>query len=252
MKTPRLLNLALVASLLSQISIPVFAAERRIPEGTRVPVRLMEALSSATVKEGSPVNFTVLEDVVVGGDVVIKQGTPVKGVVVEAAAKRRMGRAGKLAYSVTETASVDSKLIRLRAVQDQRGDSNVTATAVTTGAVAVFVPVAAPFFLLRKGQDVVIPEGTRVDTFVDGEHVVQIGGSAAAASASSGGGGSGSSALRVEDVLYLHGVGFGEEVILARIAASSGPFSVSTTELLTLKRAGLSDRVIAAMVNATK
>jgi hypothetical protein len=108
------------------------------PDGTRIAVRTMERLSSATVKGGDPVGFAVVEDVVVDGEVVIKQGTPVRGTVVDAQAKQRMGRAGKLQYTVNETKGVDRSVIRLRALQDRKGDSNVTSTAVTT-AVGVFV-----------------------------------------------------------------------------------------------------------------
>ncbi len=43
---------------------------------------------------------------------------------------------------------------------------------MTTAAIAVFVPVAAPFALLRKGKDITIPAGTRIDVFVDGDHVL--------------------------------------------------------------------------------
>ncbi len=227
--------------------VPASAAERRLPDGTRIAVRVMEQLSSASVKDGNPVNFAVVEDVVVDGEVVIKQGTPVRGVIVEAAAKRRMGRAGRLSYTVNETKAVDKSVVRLRAVQEKKGDSNVTSTAVTTTAVAVFVPVAAPFFLLRQGKDIVVAEGTRVDTFVDGEHVIatEAAGPVAAAPAAMR-----AAKLTNSDVLALHQAGFGEEVILAKIAASSAAFTVDATDLVALKKAGLSERVIATMVAA--
>src|SRR5262245_47523756 len=114
---------------------PIMAASQqqsRLPDGTRIAVRTMEQLSSATLKDNDPITFAVVEDVIVDGVVVIKQGTPVRGVIVDAEAKRRMGRAGKLQYTVTETKAVDRSAIRLRAVQERRGDSNVTSTTVTT------------------------------------------------------------------------------------------------------------------------
>jgi hypothetical protein len=241
--------------------VPAAAAERRLPDGTRIAVRTMEALSSATLKDGDPVTFSVVEDVVVDGQIVIRQGTPVRGSIVDAEAKRRMGRAGKLSYTVNETKAVDRTPIRLRAVQDKRGDSNVTSTTVTTVAVGVFVPVAAPFFLLRKGHDIVVPEGTRIDAFIDGDHiigatpasaevvpvvavappVVQPAPAAPVASAARG-------RLTNADVLALRQAGFGEEVILAKIAASPCAFAVDATDLVALKKAGVSERVIAAMV----
>jgi hypothetical protein len=158
-----------------------------------------------------------------------------------------MGRAGRLSYAVNETRAVDKGVVRLRAVQNKKGDSNVTSTAVTTTAVAVFVPVAAPFFLLRKGSDIVVPEGTRIDTFVDGDHVVATEAErpAAAAPAEMRAG-----KLTNSDILELHKAGFGEELILAKIASSSAAFTVDATDLVALKKTGLSERVIAAMVAA--
>ena len=171
--------------------------------------------------------FAVVEDVVVDGEVVIKQGTPVRGTIVDAEAKRRMGRAGKLQYTVNETKAVDRSAIRLRALQDRKGDSNVTSTAVTTVAVGVFVPVAAPFFLLRKGHDIVVPEGTRVDTFVDGDHLVSTEGETAppaaapviatpVAPARTG--------MTNADIIALRQAGFGDDLILAKISASPGAY----------------------------
>lgn len=226
------------------------AEERRLPDGTKLSVRLMEQLSSATAKDGDQVNFTVVEDFLIDGVVVIKQGTPAKGVIVEAAEKRRMGRAGKLAYSVTETRATDRSVVRLRAVSDKKGGSNVTSTAITTTAVAVFVPVAAPFFLLRKGKDIVIAEGTRVEAFVDGDHVVQSENVAVAAqtqpTAASG------PKMTNADVLSLHAAGLGEAVLLSKIATSDTAFSVNASDLVELKKAGVSDKVIAAMLQPAK
>jgi hypothetical protein len=237
----------LVFVLSGYCAIPASAVERRLPDGTRIAVRVMEQLSSASLKDNDRVSFAVVEDVVVDGQIVIKQGTPVHGVVVDAEAKRRMGRAGKLMYTVNETKGVDQRVIRLRAVQDKKGESNVTSTAVTTTAVAVFVPVAAPFFLLRKGQDIVVPEGTRVDVFVDGDHLIATDGPGPTASAPAA---VRAATLTNADILALHRAGFGDEVMLAKIAASSGAFTLDATNLVALKKSGVSERVIAAMVGA--
>ena len=235
-------GLAFVCSLYS--AAPAWAAAR-IPDGTRIAVRTMEQLSSATLKDGSPVTFAVVEDVVVDGEVVIKQGTPVRGTIVDAEAKRRMGRAGKLQYTVNETKAVDRSAIRLRALQDRKGDSNVTSTAVTTVAVGVFVPVAAPFFLQRKGHDIVVPEGTRIDTFVDGDHVVNGASEPAAPPLTPA-----RTGLTNADIIALRQAGFGDDLILARISAAPAAYNLAATEMVALKKAGVSERVITAMVAA--
>jgi hypothetical protein len=216
-----------------------------LADGTRVPLRLMQTLTSATATSGEPVSFEVAEDVSVGGQVIVKQGTPVRAVVVEAVPKRRMGRAGKLTYAVTETKSVDRQTIRLRASQQKKsGDSNVTGVAVTTTAVAVFVPVAAPFFLLRKGNDITVPQGTRVDAFVDGEHTLQAAAVVAAPATVAAG------VLTNDDVVGLKRAGFSDQVILAKIRTSKAAFKVAPADLVELKTAGVSDEVITAMLEA--
>jgi hypothetical protein len=253
-------GLAFVCSL--QYAAPAWAGTRRLPDGTRIAVRTVERLSSATLKDSDPVTFAVLEDVVVDGEVVIKQGTTVRGTIVDAEAKRRMGRAGKLQYAVNETKAVDHSVVRLRAVQERKGDSNVTSTTVTTVAVGVFVPVAAPFFLLRKGHDIVVPEGTRIDTFVDGDHMVSTDADAAAIPAASAALAAAPApaaapaapaarpAMSNADVLALHKAGFGEDVILAKIAASTAAYRTDAGDLVALKKAGVSDRVVGAMIAA--
>ena len=236
-------GLAFVCSL--QLAAPTWAGGRRLPDGTRIPVRTMEPLSSATLKDSDQVTFAVVEDVIVDGEVVIKQGTPVRGTIVDAEAKRRMGRAGKLQYTVNETKGVDRSVIRLRALQDRKGDSNVTSTAVTTVAVGVFVPVAAPFFLLRKGHDIVVPEGTRIDTFVDGDHVVNGASDPAAPPLTPA-----RTGLTNADIIALRQAGFGDDLILARISAAPAAYNLAATEMVALKKAGVSERVITAMVAA--
>ena len=247
-------GLAVVCSL--QLAVPAWAGGRRLPDGTRITVRTMERLSSATLKDSDPVTFAVVEDVIVDGEVVIKQGTPVRGTIVDAQAKRRMGRAGKLQYTVNETKGVDRSVIRLRALQDRKGDSNVTSTAVTTVAVGVFVPVAAPFFLLRKGHDIVVPEGTRVDAFIDGDHVV---GSEdepaapvalAAVKAAPPAAPPHATGLTNADIVALKQAGFSDDVVLAKISASPAAYNLAPTEMVALKKSGVSERVITAMVAA--
>jgi hypothetical protein len=255
------MNRRLIACGLAFVSFLPYAAPAwagtRLPDGTRIAVRTMEELSSATLKDGSQITFSVVEDVVVDGQVVIKQGTPVRGTIVDAQAKRRMGRAGKLQYTVNETKGVDRSTIRLRALMDRKGDSNVTSTTVTTVAVGVFVPVAAPFFLLRKGHDIVVPEGTRVEVFVDGDHMVR-GESelavpvvaAAAPAAQAAPAPARTTGLTNADVIALKQAGFSDDVVLAKIAASPAAYSLAPTEMVALKKAGVSERVITAMVAA--
>lgn len=230
---------AVTALLMSSQAV---AGDIRIADGTKVSVRLMERVSSESAHVGDVVNLEVAEDLMVDGVVVVKQGTPAKGKVSEAQAKRRMGRAGRLAFLITETKSADGRIIRLRSTQSAEGESHVTGVVVTTTVVAVLVPVAAPFMLMRHGQEIGAAEGTRYDTFVDGDHVVRATTvePSIAQPATAG-------ALTNKDIVAMSTAGLGDDVLLAKIATSSTSFDTSPETLIQLKKSGLSDRLLAAM-----
>lgn len=144
-----------------------------LPEGTRVRVRLDQSLSSATAEEGQSVNLSVTEDVKVGDSVVVAQGATCVGTVVKAVPKRRMGRAGKLDFSIERVVSVDGTSIPLRySPTKKEGGSEAVKTGVLTGAAAVIFWPAAPVFLLMHGKDVTINKGVVVEVFTDQRFVL--------------------------------------------------------------------------------
>jgi len=92
-----------------------------IPEGMPVRVRLLQFISSETSLAGDAVRFEVSEDVVIKNLVVISRHTPVVGSITTAKSYRssssdwswpRTSR-GKLVFTVTQTRSVDGRVVRL-------------------------------------------------------------------------------------------------------------------------------------------
>ena len=247
MMSRRVVAFGLAFGLSLHCVVPASAAGRRLPDGTRIAVRVMEQLSSASVKDGDPVNFAVVEDVVVDGQVVIKQGTPVRGVIVEAAEKRRMGRAGRSRMRSMKREPWDKGVVRLRAFQEQEGREqrdldggyNYCGRGVRTGRRSL-LPAQKGYRHRGAGR-------CAIDTFVDGDDVVATEAErpAAAAPAEVRAG-----KLTNSDILELHKAGFGEELILAKIASSSAAFTVDATDSVALKKTVLSERVIAATVAA--
>ena len=67
---------------------PMALASQSIAKGTDVPLVFDQALSSKTAKEGDKVSLHVSQDVAVDGKTVIKQGTPVTGMVTKVEAAR--------------------------------------------------------------------------------------------------------------------------------------------------------------------
>jgi hypothetical protein len=139
-----------------------------LPEGTKVRLRLEQAVSSATAQQGHEVEFSVAEDVNLGDITVIPQGARAVGSILEAQPSRRMGRAGKLEFSIERVRSVDGKYIPLRYTQTSfKGKGRgVTTGAVTAGIAIAFLP-AAPIALLIKGKDVNVPRGSTYTVFTD-------------------------------------------------------------------------------------
>ena len=144
-----------------------------LPDGTPVRIRLMRTISSADAQVGETVDFEVLEDVEIGGKVVIKRGGTAIATVTEAVSKRRMGRAGKLNLNIDYVRVASGEKVALRAVKEGHGGSNV---GKMTGAIVatsiIFFP-AAPLFLFAKGKDVVMPKGHEITAYVIGDVKLQ-------------------------------------------------------------------------------
>ena len=84
------------------------ATTLKIPGGTLLRLALLDSLSSATNEVDDPVNFEVVEDVKLCEVVAIAKGSTARGHIVEAQPKRRMGRAGKLNFSVDYVKAPDA------------------------------------------------------------------------------------------------------------------------------------------------
>ena len=156
------------------ISGTLWATDVQIPSGTKVGCRLEQTISSATADEGQPVQLSVTENVKVGDTIVIPQGAVVQGRIVVATAKRRMGRTGKLDFSIDKVRASDGEFIPLRySIQKKEGGSHAVSTGVMTAGAAVLFWPAAPFFLLRKGKDVTINQGIVLEVFTDQDHILK-------------------------------------------------------------------------------
>jgi hypothetical protein len=169
--------LVLVFVLTFDVSAQASAATVvKIPDGTMLRLALLDDLSSATNNVDDAVNFEVAEDVKVGDVVAIPRGSTARGHVVEAQPKRRMGRAGKLNFTVDYVKGLDGSNIRLRASSTRAGEDK-------TGTVIVGTVLLGGLFLLMRGKDVNIPKGTSFNAYVDGDREVALAGPAAPAAA---------------------------------------------------------------------
>lgn len=148
------LLLICLGSVLSAQALPVM----KVPDGTALRLALTQELSSATNAVDDPVHF----DVTVPGGIAFVRGSTAVGHVVEVEPRRRMGRAGKLNFTVDHVKAPDGSNLRLRASSTRKGEDK-------TGTVIIGSVVLSPLFLIMRGKDITIPKGTEITAYIDGD-----------------------------------------------------------------------------------
>ena len=128
-------------------------SEFTLRNGTPIRMRLGKTISSATAHVGDVVELQVMEEVLVDGLKVIPRGAMATGVVKEAEPKKRLGRSGKLAFSIDLVRLKDNEKAAVRSFQESTGSSS------SAGAV---LPLAT-------GKEVVFTQGSEFMAYVDGD-----------------------------------------------------------------------------------
>jgi hypothetical protein len=137
-----------------------------LKDGTPIKLRLVNKLDSRVSKDEDAIAFDIVNDVVLGGVTILRRGDPASGVVVQSVSSKRMGRAGRLNFEVSDIKLRDSSAIKVRAFNKESGEGR---TAEIIADMLVAPMVAAPFFLLIRGEDTTFPRGTEINTFVNGD-----------------------------------------------------------------------------------
>nr|WP_295108200.1 hypothetical protein [uncultured Caulobacter sp.] len=150
---------AALGGLALLVSTSAFAAEILIPEGTELGMRLEDALSSQTAKEGDRFTVSLDDNVKLPDGTILRAGYRGVGEVVEARDNGMLGKNGKLNVRLLYMKVGDDR-VRLRANRGAKGETRVGATVAT---VILFWP-AAPFI---RGKDVSIKKGTVMTAYVD-------------------------------------------------------------------------------------
>jgi hypothetical protein len=146
-----------------------------LDDGTKIRVRLEQDVSSANAEVGQEVAFSVTDDIKAGDTIVIAQGAAATGKITLAQPKRRMGRAGKLDYSIERVRAVDGEWVPLRySMQRQSGASHATSTGIMTGGLVVALGPVGALMLLRHGKDVEVHKGVTYDLFTDEKHQLKM------------------------------------------------------------------------------
>lgn len=114
-----------------------------LPSGTMLVVTPAAEISSKHIEEGQQVMFRVVHDVVEGGKVVIRRGSPVNGTITWKTGRAVGGKSGK--FEVTfDRVSVSGRAIALTGKHRQEGRGNsvgaLLGSMVISGRSAVMLP----------------------------------------------------------------------------------------------------------------
>jgi hypothetical protein len=130
--------------------VPAFA----LLNDTPIRVKLTKTISSATAHIGDPVEFEVVQDVLVQGVPVVSKGAKASGVIADAEPKKHFGHGGKLAFRMTSVGLADGEQAKVRCYQEATGSSNTSSDAVLP---------------LSSGKDVAIVQDVEFTALVDGD-----------------------------------------------------------------------------------
>ena len=137
---------------------PDASGKYMLREGEDVNLAFAQDLSSKTSSEGDPIMFTLVDDIKVGGVVVVKAGTKATGEVTKAEKSGMMGKAGELNMRIDYLKAGDTK-VKLRGTKGKEGQSG------TTGAIVLTV-LFGPLGLIKHGKNVEIKQGQSLHAFV--------------------------------------------------------------------------------------
>jgi len=138
-----------------------------IPAGTPLIVAIDEDLSSASVNSGQSISFHLTSDYSEFGHVLISQGTPVRGTVVQATRRKSGGRPGALTVQVKSVRAVDGRYIPLR------GSAKVLGKGRQSQAAALGV-LTLGIGATKKGLSATIPAGTQFTVFTDAKRTIVV------------------------------------------------------------------------------
>jgi hypothetical protein len=141
-----------------------------VKDGTPIKLKLKRGVYSQYAKISDEVEYLVDDELVVNGKIVVPEGAIVKGKVVSAEHKRRMGRGGKIDISADSIKLFNSQSIPLRAFQKARGGGQgLDMSGEMLAAASLTLGVGAPFVLFKHGKDIEIRQGSSFTAFVNGD-----------------------------------------------------------------------------------
>lgn len=124
-----------------------------IPKGVKLRVELVEEATSKKMKKYQPIEFKMLDNLIINGVIVIPKGTLGTGYVYEVQKAGGFGRKGVLRIAGKEIRTINNIAVPLKQGLQGKGKTD-------GGAVAVAAAVSLVGGLFMKGSNITYPAGT--------------------------------------------------------------------------------------------
>jgi hypothetical protein len=148
---------------------PASARRLVLKNGTPVELKFTRAVASSQVIAGEKIDLQVTSEVRMGDVVVIGKDCLAEAVVTVAQGKRTMARGGYLELKIETVRLASGETAPLRMTEDVKGGGHKGPMIAGMIAVGVVDAGFAPLFLYVQGKDAMIPKGTEVTAYVNGD-----------------------------------------------------------------------------------
>jgi hypothetical protein len=155
-------------------ALPASQSDVQVPDGQEVEIELTADISSRNVKVGDLIYFTVTQEVVVNGAIVIEKGATARALITTAKKNSYWGHAGKLEWAMKDVLAADRTRIPTRFSKRAVGDSKGLSVGVTAVALGILFPPVGLLAGLKKGEPAIIGAGNRYVVFISGNAVVRV------------------------------------------------------------------------------
>lgn len=138
-----------------------------VPEGTPVDLVFTQGFSSKTAHKGEVVYFRVNKSVTVDGQVVVRDGTPARGIISEVSGRGKYGKNAVVRITLEPVRDVNGRMLPLEPRQKGKEfkGGRTDKAAIATGAGAVLLgPIGLIGGYFIPGKNVVIKAGTHLNS----------------------------------------------------------------------------------------
>ena len=152
---------ALIALVATCVFAPFTSAQKKVTlkAGTPVILATVETVSSKTTVSGNTIDFKVVTDVIVDGNVVIPAGTIAKVQASNVSKASAIGKGGEITVGINNINALDGTLVPL-------SGANISASGKNKVGLAIVCGICTLFGFLIPGSQAELPAGSQTQAVV--------------------------------------------------------------------------------------